>query len=561
VPQTDIVNLKCSVLFLLLFFVSNVQAQKTTTVSGTVREEATNTPIEYASVSLFAASDLKVPVNGTTSDAQGHFLLKGIAAGQYIVVVEFIGYQPLRIPAMTISSGQAILDLQNLVLKKKSTTMQTVVVTGQARLIENRIDKLIFNAEKDLTSQVGSATDLLRKVPQVAVDADGNVSLAGNSSIKFLIDGKPSSAFGSNIADVLQALPASQIKSIEVVTNPGARYDAEGLGGIINIILKKSTARGINGSLSVTAGTRMETGSLNISARHDKLGVNAFLSGNLRPYVTTPTSSLRRSFDATGSYTLSQAGSGELFRHSYQAGLGFDWSPADKNSFSGNLTFNRFGVNGSSAYRQDQKNYDASGALTDEQLQRSNGRSLFRFHDLDAGLVYKRKFAREDEELEISAYTTIGTRNSESQSTQYMLPLDSLIFGNHGVNPGTEDESEIEINYNRPLKKDMVLGLGADYTYTSISSQASVEKYLPASGLYKYDPYLSNSLRYKQHVYALYAELSFPLGKLLEAKLGGRYERTERSSFYSNAPDRKALPGYNTVVPSVFLSHKFGEKQ
>ena len=103
---------------------------------------------------------------------------------------------------------------------------------------------MVFNAEQDLTSQSGVATDVLKKVPQVSVDIDGNVELAGSSSIRFLIDGKPSSAFGSNITDVLQSIPASQIKSIEVVTNPGAKYDAQGLGGIINIILEEKYGKG-----------------------------------------------------------------------------------------------------------------------------------------------------------------------------------------------------------------------------------------------------------------------------------------------------------------------------
>ena len=123
-------------------------------------------------------------------------------------------------------------------MRKSENTLKDVVVTSQTKLIENKIDKLVYNAENDLTSVGGVATDVLKKVPQISVDADGNVELAGSSDIRFLINGKPSTAFGNNIADVLQAIPASEIKSIEVITNPGAKYDAQGLGGVINIILK-----------------------------------------------------------------------------------------------------------------------------------------------------------------------------------------------------------------------------------------------------------------------------------------------------------------------------------
>ena len=177
--------------------------------------------------------------------------------------------------------------------------------TAQAKLIDNKIDKLVFNAEKDLSSVGGVATDILKKVPQVSVDVDGNVELSGSSSIRFLINGKPSTAFGSSITDVLQSIPASQIKSIEVITNPGAKYDAQGLGGIINIILKQNTARGINGNLSMTVGTRFENGSFNFNARKGNFGFNAFVSGNARLAVTTPTTSLRTSADtSTGNKAL-----------------------------------------------------------------------------------------------------------------------------------------------------------------------------------------------------------------------------------------------------------------
>src|SRR6476661_10291 len=178
-----------------------------------------------------------------------------------------------------------------------------------------------------------------RALPQIYVDINGNVELAGNSGIRFLINGKPSSAFGSNITDVLQSIPASQIKSIEVITNPGAKYDAQGLGGIINIILKKSTAQGVNGNVSLTAGTIMQNGSFNFNARKGKFGVNAFLSGNARLTTTTPSNSQRVSVDTSTKTNalLEQDGSSDFNRHGYQTGIGFDWTHKEKNNFSGSL--------------------------------------------------------------------------------------------------------------------------------------------------------------------------------------------------------------------------------
>src|SRR5205085_230275 len=183
---------------------------------------------------------------------------------------EFIGYKSFTINSVTINQKHEVVDLKNILLSKKQQTLKGVTVTAQGKLVENKIDKLVFNAERDITSQTGVATDVLKKVPMVSVDVDGNVELAGSSSVRFLINGKPSTAFGSSITDVLQSIPANQIKSIEVITNPGAKYDAQGLGGIINIILKKSTVQGINGNVSLTAGTLTQNGSFNFNARKGK---------------------------------------------------------------------------------------------------------------------------------------------------------------------------------------------------------------------------------------------------------------------------------------------------
>src|SRR5260221_4771499 len=136
-------------------------------------------------------------------------------------------------------------------LDPAAATLKEVTVTGSRPLVENHIDKIVFNAANDVTSQSGVALDVLKKVPSVSVDVDGNVELEGNPNIRFLINGKPSTIFGSSLADALQSIPASQIKSIEVISSPGAKYDASGTGGIINILPKDSKIKGINGTLNL----------------------------------------------------------------------------------------------------------------------------------------------------------------------------------------------------------------------------------------------------------------------------------------------------------------------
>jgi len=229
--------LTCLLLLPSLFSISQSPANESAplSIAGQVLDSASQQPIEYATISLFQQGSPKA-VNGAISSAKGVFKLEGLKSGFYDLLVESIGYMPYSAKNILVDKKNARL-LDKILLSKKVTTLQGVTVIASQNLIENKIDKMVFNAEKDLTSQGGVATDVLKKIPQVSVDVDGNVELAGSTSIRFLIDGKPSTAFGSNIADVLQSIPSSQIKSIEVITNPGAKYDAEGLGGIINIIL------------------------------------------------------------------------------------------------------------------------------------------------------------------------------------------------------------------------------------------------------------------------------------------------------------------------------------
>ena len=274
---------KSFLLFCLMTFVLFIKAQQKggNSITGTVVNADSKTALEYATVTIFITGEKK-PLTGTTTDKSGSFTLAEIPAGTFNIVIENIGFTPFTKNNIVLNKKDAIIDLKNILLNIQKTTLQDVTVVAKSKLVENKIDKMVYNAEKDVSSQGGVATDVLKKVPQVSVDADGNVQLAGNSGIRFLINGKPSSAFGSNIADVLQSIPASQIKSIEVITNPGAKYDAQGMGGIINIILKNNNTKGYNGNISATAGTRNENASLNLNYRKNTFGINAFFSGNKR---------------------------------------------------------------------------------------------------------------------------------------------------------------------------------------------------------------------------------------------------------------------------------------
>lgn len=558
---------KFTFLFSILFTSIAINAQETTVnantkIIGRIVDSVSRQPIEYATISLFSEGNKKT-VNGTASLKTGTFTITNVLPGTYDLVAEFMGYKAHTINNITISKKNEVADLRNISLLASAATLQDVTVTAQARLIENKIDKLVFNADKDITSQTGVATDILRKVPQVTVGVDGNVELAGNASIRFLINGKPSSAFGSNIADVLQAIPANQIKSIEVITNPGARYDAQGLGGIINIILKKNNAQGINGNMSLTGGTRTENGSFNFNARKGKFAVNAFLSGNTRLRASTPSHSDRVTTDtaANTKIFLQQDGVRRISRNGFQTGGGFDWSFKDKNSLTGAVSFNHFGTNGSGNNNQLQDIKDGTdyGNNLSNISSINNINNAFRYQNVDASLNYIRTFNKEDQEVNIALNSTFGNSRNTAATMQFLQPENELNYGVSSFNPGKQNENELLIDYTQPLRKDVLLGVGSKVNFMDISSTSDVVKYDNNNSTYVPDPFLTNNLNYHQKVYALYSELTFPVGKLFDAKAGGRYERTEIAAFYSQAQLQRKVPGYNTFVPSIYLSKKLGE--
>ncbi len=455
------------------------------------------------------------------------------------------------------------MDVKTISLALNHTVLQGVVVTSQQKLIDNRIDKMVFNAEKDLTSQGGVATDLLKKIPMVSVDVDGNVELSGNSSIRFLINGKPSTAFGSNISDVLQSIPASQIKSIEVITNPGAKYDAQGLGGIINIILKQNTARGINGNISLTAGTLTQNGSFNFNARRGNFGINAFLSGNARLTAKTPNVSDRLSSDTLSKtdVLLHQDGASQVKRHGYESGIGFDWTWKKNNSLTGSLNYNDFGNAGSGYVNQLQTTTDAAGIVLSQIATLNNTSNSFHFQNIDAGLTYKLKLDGEDHELEIGYDGSFGNDFIKAGNQQFILPADSLIYGTSSRNPATSQENEIHADYTVPLTKKILFGAGGKISFMDIISNSDVNRLQPDVKSFLFDSSLSNRLKYHQQVYALYSEITLPVKNIFDVKAGLRYERTEINSFYSNAQQQARTPGYNTFVPSIYFSRKLSDNQ
>jgi ferric enterobactin receptor len=549
--------------FLILACATSVSAQEKTIVhiTGRILDSLSKTPIEYATITLRRSKRDK-PLTGGMTNNKGAFDITIPDPGPYTLTVESVGYHPQTTGPFT-ADGKKPVTLGNILLSIKATDEQAVIVKAPRGLVENKIDKMVYNVEKDVTSLGGVATDVLKKVPMVSVDVDGNVDIMGNTNILFLINGRPSTIFGNNLADALQAIPASQIKSIEVITSPGAKYDAEGTGGIINIILKDNKLNGINGNLSLTGGSRLQNGSLNLNAKHGDFGMNAFFSGNAQLPSTTRNTSSRRSFDSTGSTTdlLDQSGSSRFLRNGFESGLGAEWTPGKYNTLSANIGYDNFGNHNQGTTQQQETQFDPGTSAPGSYLPSLvRSTSQFRAYTIDWNVRYKRTFAQEDQQLDLSVDGSEGHNTSAYTQAQSLPTGDSTFGGSQGNSTGHDRELNFRLDYVQPFGDKIRLETGGRIQVRRIASTSPVYTYDLAQADYPYDSSQSNALTYNRHVYAGYASLSFPLFNWLDLKGGLRYERTETDAGFSKAPNT-LIPGYNTFAPTIILSHSFENEQ
>ena len=541
----------------ILFFQKSL-AQEKGSIAGTVRDSLGKSPIDYATVTIFKSGSSK-PFNGITSDANGNFLLKDLPTGDYKLTVDFLGYQLKSFPHIIINEKNSQVLIGNIFLSPSQTQLTSVTVTAQAPLVQNKIDKLIYNAANDLTSQGGVALDVLKKVPMISVDVDGNVELQGNANIRFLINGKPSSIFGASLADALQSIPASQIKSIEVITSPGAKYDASGTGGIINIILKDSKIQGTNGSINISAGTRLENGSFNLNARKGNIGVSVFFSGNEKLNTTTINTTNRVSYNATMDTitSLYQQGTSPFVRSGYQSGVNFNWGITKKDELTATFGFNHFGNHGTGVTSQDQQSLLSDGTILSEIGSTRNSASRFSSNSTDWSAGYKKKCKKEDREIEFLYTSSYGKNTAYASQLSEYQNAGYLPSGLQSNNPGRDHETDISIDYTEPVSKEFTIEMGVKAVLENLYNSVVTDT------LFNNDHFVNNpaqtySFQYRRNIYAGYISSSYTLLRdFIKGKAGLRYERTDTKANFSGT----SIPGYNIFAPSFVAQHKLDETQ
>ena len=274
--------MKISLFFILFYLISN-QIAAQSSVTGTVIEKSSQKPIEFATVELIQLPDSSF-VKATATDKKGRFIIEQLQPGNYFIRSSFIGYGNFLSGAFTLSSTSKH-SVGELELFPETNALTNVTVTGTRSQLNTSIDRKIYNVEQDIMSRSGTASDILRNIPSIEVDVEGNVALRGSGDVMILINGKPNPLMGRTRAEVLQNLPANSIERIEVITNPSARYRPDGTSGIINIVLKKNVRNGFNGTVSLNAGNKDRYNG-NISLNYRPAKMNLFASYSFRTIYT-----------------------------------------------------------------------------------------------------------------------------------------------------------------------------------------------------------------------------------------------------------------------------------
>ncbi|MBX0291288.1 TonB-dependent receptor [Hymenobacter sp. HSC-4F20] len=516
-------------------------------LTGRVVDAATQKPVEYATVALLPASGA-TPLTGATCDAQGRFELQDLPTGPFRLQISFVGYTT-QLKPVTVTEQPA--DLGALPLPAATQNLGEVKVTGERPVIETKPDRLVYNADQDATNAGGTAADILRKTPMVNLDAEGNPQLRGTGNVRILINNKPSSMLAGNLAEALKQIPADQIKAIEVVTAPSARYDAEGSGGVINIVLKKNSLQGVNGSVGANTGNRNQGLNGSLNARRGKVGVNTKLSGfhNVYPYKSSnertdflPGGATGQLTERTTSRNVGSGGYG-------QVELTYDPSALHSFTFSGN------GNLYSSRSPQDFFNqYRGQPQLDTLYTRDITRRGENRNYDLNAG--YTRTFGESQPRREWAVLAQ-HTRNRSDESyrlDQYRaaeLRGGPLEYREQSLNLARNLETTVQTDYTHPFGEKNTLETGAKMIRRHVTSDYSLDTLLTDrhDGFVR-NPRRSNAFDYQQNVLAAYGTYNFAWGKKHTFSLGTRLERTDIAGEFQGENGRFSND-YLNVLPNL----------
>lgn len=521
-------------------------------ITGKVVDTDTGQPLEYATLILQSTKNPERITGGITG-ALGIFEVESFP-GVYNIRVEYISYTTYEVKAQVLRTNT---DLGTIKLSIDVEQLEDVEVVGERTTVELRLDKKVYNVGSDLTVKGGSVTDVLDNVPSVTVDVEGNISLRGNESVRILINGKPSALSGLS-PDALQQLPAEAIEKVEVITNPSARYDAEGTAGILNIILKQSKTAGLNGSVNVFAGNPDNFGgALSLNLRRENF--NIFTNTTYR-YRNAPGNAqfLQENFNDDGSTDSFQDEFREYRRErdGFNTNFGFELFLSENSSITNSFVYRK--TNGENTVDVDFFNFDA---LKNPTIQRNR----FTLEDeedenVQYSLNYEKKFKKDGHVL------TMDYQYSKGADFENSI-IDEVILGENIALPTEQtinDESQInqlaQFDYVLPFGKDnqSQFELGYRGTFNNFNTDFDFG-ILNTNGSLNVDPDFSNELNYREYVNAAYTQIGTKLKKF--SILGGLRMEASDIGIELVETDENTDKDYVDWFPSLFLGYEFSEME
>lgn len=511
-------------------------------VRGYVSDSLSQSAIAYASILIRDKNSLEL-INGTSSDENGFFELETFSE-EVIFEVSLIGYQDYIIKEFEFLNNE--VDLGEIRLTPQTDMLNEVELVGEKSTTEFRLDKRVFNVGKDLSSTGASALEVLDNVPSVTVSIEGQISLRGNSGVQILINGKPS-VLASDSGNALGTITADMIEKVEVITNPSAKYEAEGTAGIINIVIKKEERKGLNGSFSLNYGSPLNnSGGLSLNKRTERFNLFTQLGSGYRKLPTIFNNKNLNLLTQEGVHTQGREYRNEVF---YNIILGTDYYINPQNVIT---------VSGFYAFEDEEQpsntnvkifeNQNDLVAEWDREEKTEAGNPKYQYE-----LIYKKDFLNdEDHDLILSATGNLFSKRQSSEFSNKTV-LGSATFKDQQTRTYFREAVHIfKVDYTNPFSEKWTLEAGAQYGDNDVSNDFEVKN--DSNGSWVVDPGLTNTFSFSQRVLGIYGTTSYE-SNLWGLKLGLRMESTAIETNLVNS-NQKNNQNFEDLFPTLHSSFK-----
>jgi len=531
-------------LLLMAFWAAPLFAQTDViAVSGQIVDKSNGEPIPFATV-LIQDAETNQNITGASSDFDGNFTIK-VAATKFWVEVSFIGFENFEVRDIPVNGGT--VDLGKIALEKVNTVLDEVELRAEKSSTEFKLDRRVFNVGQDLSTTGMGALELLNNVPSVNVSIEGDVSLRGSSGVQILIDGKPS-IIADDPANTLSSITADMIERIEVITNPSAKYDAEGTSGILNIVLRKDDKTGMNGSITLNTGIP-DNYSIGFSLNRRTEKFNLFTQLGVG-YRSLPRDVENRNEDFVNNTELNSVG--EEFRNEnfYNIILGSDYYINDLNviTLSGNYT-----------YEIEDQPSETDFALFDS----TNGDLISSWNRVESteatnpkwqfDLQYKREFDDYDDHLLL--FSAQGRFFGKDQASEFdVTPIEGDLEFNDQQTETEFQQGEyiFKLDYTKPFSDRLTMELGSQYFISDVGNDFTVRELI--DGEWVTDPNLTNNFEFDQKVFGIYGTFAYE-GDKWGFKGGLRIENTDLDTYLTDTDERNEQ-NYTNLFPSGHISYK-----